>query len=102
MAYYDRLLTSANSGKVQLTSLLGNSVYPAFATLAIINPTGSGGQLGLGDSSMSALPADAFQPTGEFYNYPPMAPARPWQAGSIYLWFENAGQTVRVRGETTI
>lgn len=100
MAYYDRLLTSANSGKVRLDSLLGSGVYPAFATLSITNPSGSGGLLGLGDSTMAALPADALAASGEFYNYPDLGMGRAWSAAAIYLWFENAGQTVRVRGET--
>jgi hypothetical protein len=35
MAYYGRLLTSANSGKVRLDTLLTNTVFPAFAMLAL-------------------------------------------------------------------
>lgn len=97
--YYDKLLTSANAGKVQLTALLGNTVYPAFSSLALSVPTGNAGRVGVGDSSMAALPADALS-AGESLTYLPAGPGRPWQAAQIYLFFESAGDSIRVRGET--
>ena len=98
MAYYDKLLTSDNAGKVQLSSLMPG-VYPAFSSLALSVPTGNAGRVGVGDSSMAALPADALS-VGENLTYPPAGPGRPWQTAQIYLWFENAGDAIRVRGET--
>lgn len=97
MSYYDRLLTSANSGKVQLSSLMPG-VYPAFAMLALSVPAGNAGRVGIGDSSMAALPADALS-VGENFTYPNAGMGNPWQTASVYLWFENAGDSIRVRGE---
>jgi hypothetical protein len=35
MAYYDKLLTSAGAGKVALSTLIGNTVYPARLILSL-------------------------------------------------------------------
>jgi hypothetical protein len=98
MAYVDRPLEMAE-GLNRLSTLLGNSIYPAFSSLAFIFPSSNSGSVGVGESSMAALPANAYAP-GTDTTYPPAAPGQPWQAGAIYFWCETAGDVVNVRGNT--
>jgi hypothetical protein len=98
MAYVDRPLTLA-AGLNRLSTLLGNSVYPAFSSLAFIFPATNSGSVGVGESTMAALPANAYPP-GSDTTYPPAAQGQPWQAGSIYFWCETGNDVVFVRGNS--
>jgi len=94
--YVDRPLTSTATGKVRATDLLPG-VYPAMTSLTLIFPASNAGRVGVGDITMSALPADAYNP-GENTTYP-MAPIQNmWDLSQIYFWFENVGDIVQVRG----
>lgn len=96
--YIDRPLTLA-AGLNRLSTLLGSGVFPAFSSLAFIFPADNTGSVGVGESTMAALPSSAYPP-GSDTTYPPAAQGQPWQASSIYFWAETANDVVFVRGNT--
>jgi hypothetical protein len=99
MSYIDRGFTLA-AGLNRLSTLMSSAgLSTAFHALAFIFPPTNAGSVGVGDSSMSALPANAYAP-GTDTTYPPPGRGNPWQGASIYLWAETAGDVVFVRGDT--
>jgi hypothetical protein len=99
MSYIDRPVTGQSAGKVQASSLLTGVNPPLFTSLSFIFPASNAGQVGVGDSTMAALPSNAYAPNSDT-TYPPAMRDNAWSLSAIYFWFETAGDVVYIRGNS--